>query len=483
MKISLYRSLPLPLQTAARAAYGVLPFRWRMGRVYRETRKFLQNAQYWTKDSIESWQWKKLKEVVEHAYENVSGYRQLYGEHGVAPQDIRTWDDFRKLPFVTKELLRDNLKEFTARTIAPANRLYRTTGGSTGIPFGFFLTQDNIERELAFLNFAWERAGWIPGSLSAVLRGAFVGSERQLFNYDPFLHELKLSTYQLSEQTYSSYKKKILKDRPASLQAYPSAATILGDMVIANGDAGVVTFQLLLLGSENLYDWQKESLRSAFPGAKLFAWYGHAEQVLFAPMCESSEQFHLDPFYGFAEILDHGWNDVNEGEPGELVGTALWNYAVPFIRYQTLDVATKGASSCPECRRNFRLLERIDGRLQELILTSGGKYISMTQINMHSSVFDNVRQFQFRQQRAAEVTFNIVRGPRYSEKDSENIRQELTRKLGGDVKLQLEFVDEIARAQNGKFRLLLRSRNVVLPARVVHSRDVAIAVSRPSVFL
>jgi len=456
MKISLYRSLPEPLQKAARAAYGVLPFQIRMGRTYRETKRFLQSSQNWTRESIEAWQWNKLKAIVEHAYENVSGYRQLYAEQGVAPRDIRNWNDFKRLPFVTKEQLRDNLEDFTASNISRSNRLYRTTGGSTGIPFGFYLTQENIERELAFLNSAWERVGWIPGSLSAVLRGGFIGSEKELFDYDPFLRELKLSTYQLTEKTYSLYKEQILRDLPSSLQAYPSAATILGDMVIAKEDVRRVSFELLLLGSENLYDWQKERLRLAFPRAKLFAWYGHAEQVLFAPMCESSQRFHLDPFYGVAEILNQERNEVNEGESGELVGTALWNYAVPFIRYQTMDVATKGASACAECRRNFQLLERIDGRLQELILSSRGRYISMTQINMHSPVFDNVHQFQFHQRTAGEVTFNIVRSPHYSEKDSENIRRELSKKLGEDIKLQLAFVDQIPRAQNGKFRFLIQ---------------------------
>jgi phenylacetate-CoA ligase len=456
MKISLYRSLPGPLQKAARAAYGALPFQIRMGRTYRETKGFLQSSQNWTKESIEAWQWKKLKTVIEHAYENVSGYRQLYSEQGVAPRDIRNWNDFKRLPFVTKEQLRDNLEDFTASNIPRSKRLYRTTGGSTGIPFGFYLTQDNIERELAFLNSAWERVGWIPGSLSAVLRGAFIGSEKKLFDYDPFLRELKLSTYQLTEKTYSSYKERILRDRPSSLQAYPSAATILADMVIANDDVGKVSFDFLLLGSENLYDWQKERLRSAFPRARLFAWYGHAEQVLFAPMCESSEQFHLDPFYGVSEILNPERNETNHGESGELVGTALWNYAVPFIRYRTMDVATKGAFGCSGCRRNFQLLERIDGRLQEFILSSRGRYISMTQINMHSPVFDNVMQFQFHQRTAGEVTFNIVRGPHYSEKDSESIRRELSRKLGEDIKLDVVFVDQIPRTQNGKFRFLIQ---------------------------
>lgn len=95
-----------------------------------------------------------MKEIVAHAYNTVPGYQKLYKDVNISPDDIQQLSDIRHFPFVTKELLRDNIKDFTSRAIPQWKRLYRTTGGSTGIPFGYFLMQEDIEREMAFLHSA-----------------------------------------------------------------------------------------------------------------------------------------------------------------------------------------------------------------------------------------------------------------------------------------------------------------------------------------
>ncbi len=456
MKVTLYRHLPDPVQRFIRRTYSLVPPNIRMGSTYRATKRLLNAQEYWDRERIERWQIRHIGKMLRHAYDNVPGYRQLYDEAGVKPEDFRTAGDIRKFPFVTKELLRDNIEDFSARNIPRWKRLYRTTGGSTGIPFGFYLLQENIEREFAFLHSAWERAGWKLGDSSAVLRGAFIGSEENLSEYDPYLKELKISSYFLNERTYDRYKKRLLESRPAHLQAYPSAAALFADLILKNEDAGTFPFKLLLLGSENLYNWQKDRIGRAFPDSRIFGWYGHAEQVLFAPMCEDSSSLHLDPFYGFAELIDAEGNEVGTGATGELAGTSFWNFATPFIRYRTMDLAAKGSSRCVKCGRSYQLLEKIEGRLQELIVTGTGRYISMTAINMHSDVFDNVKQFQFRQMQAGKVTFNVVRKSSYSDSDTGKIRAELTKKLGRDMKLDIAFVDSIEVPKSGKFRFLIQ---------------------------
>ena len=69
----------------------------------------------WAPGEILSWQYQKLKEIIEYAYHYVPGYHSLYQEAGVKPEDIRLFEDIKLLPFTTKELIRDNLKDFTTR--------------------------------------------------------------------------------------------------------------------------------------------------------------------------------------------------------------------------------------------------------------------------------------------------------------------------------------------------------------------------------
>ena len=454
MKAVMLRKMPDPVRRTARKFYALIPIRYRMGRKYWEIRRFLEEAQYWDREKIERWQLRKIKEIVKYAYENVPGYYALYREAGIKPEDIQSLEDIKNLPFVTKEMIRDNLEDFTSRSIPKWRMFYVTTGGSTGIPFGFYHTDINGYMENAFMHMGWERAGWQLGDSSAVLRGAFVGSEKKFWEYNPLQKSLLLSSYYLTEKTYEKYMEKILEFKPRHLQAYPSVATIFSDLIISKGDIGRINFKTILLGSENIYDWQKERISQAFPNARLFGWYGHTEQVILAPMCEYSDQYHLWPFYGFTEILNENGEEIDEGEMGELVGTSFWNYATPFIRYRTMDMAKKGKFGCYKCGRQFQLLERIEGRIHEFIVTKTGRYISMTAINMHDDIFDNVKQFQFYQDTPGKVIFKVVKKDTYTEKDTERIYRGLKRKLGEDMDLEIVFVDTIPKTQSGKYRFL-----------------------------
>lgn len=454
MKKTFLHLLPLPLRRIARKFYYTLPLGVRMGKEYRALQDFLRDAQWWEKSRIATWQLQRVQRIVQYAYAHVPGYYSLYKNAGCAPQDLRTLADFKHLPFVDKAMLRDNLADFTSRAIPAHRRLYVATGGSSGEPLGFYHTPRNERMEAAFLHASFARSGWRPEQLTAVLRGAFLGTEKDFWRYDPEKRRLFLSSYNLHAGTYEKYRNKILEISPQHLSAYPSAAAILADLIMARGDQAKIKFQTLLLESENLYAWQKEKLRRAFPSARVFAAYGHTEQAVLAAMCEYSDEYHLWPFYGYTEIVNESGMETPEGESGEVIATSFWNEATPFIRYRTADIAEVGAPHCDKCGRQFQLLAKISGRRQEFIVTKSGRYISMTALNMHSAIFAHVRQFQFYQDTAGRVVFKIVRNENYDARDSKSIHGELKKKLGEDVELRLEFVEAIPKTPRGKQRFL-----------------------------
>lgn len=435
-----------------RSLIARVPLARRLGRDYWQWRSFLAEAQWWDRERVEAWQLGRLRRVVAHAYEHVPGYRALYREAGVKPEDIGSLRDLRGLPCVSKELLRDNLADFTARDVPRRRLRYVTTGGSTGIPFGFFHTSANAAMEQAFIHLGWERAGWRLGELSAVLRGVFVGSERDYYLFDPAGCQLHLSTYYLSERTVDKYLLTLARFGPAHLQAYPSAATMLADLVLARGDVGRLALRTVLLGSENIYDWQIERIRQAFPGVRIFGWYGHAEQAVLAPWCEQTSRYHVWPFYGLVEL--EAAAAAPERGADEIVATAFQCRATPFIRYRTMDFAAGEAWGCGDCGRQGQVLGEIQGRLQEVLVTGGGRYISMAAINMHSSVFDHVKQFQFRQEAPGRACLRIVPKPTCGGGDLARIHREVMAKLGPDMTLHIETVDEIRPTAAGKFRIL-----------------------------
>ena len=175
---------------------------------------------------------------------------------------------------------------------------------------------------------------------TAVLRGAFIGSQAHVWAKDRFNRETLLSSYYLTASTLEAYLQALRLHSPQHLQAYPSSASLLSDLLSEAGET--YPFQSILLGSENVYEAQKAKIAKAFPSSRIYAWYGHAEQAILAAMCEHSDAYHVWPFYGYTEVLDALNGPTPEGQIGELVGTSFWGLATPFIRYRTMDMAQVG---------------------------------------------------------------------------------------------------------------------------------------------
>jgi phenylacetate-CoA ligase len=433
-----------------------------MGRKYWELKKFLKEAQWWDRERIEAWQLNKLKSIVKYAYKNVPGYHLLYRDAGVAPDDITAIDKVKILPFITKELLRENLEDFTAKNIPSRKLKFVTTGGSTGTPFGFYQTEVNRWVENAFMHHGWEQVGWQLEDTSIVLRGSFTGTEDHFWDYDKANRKIHLSIYHLDNRMYSEYVGKIEEFKPQHLQAYPSAVTILADLILEHGDVGHINFKTTLLGSENIYEWQKEKLRKAFPEAKLFGWYGQSEQVILAPMCEYLDSYHLWPFYGLTEILNEAGDDVGLGTVGELVGTSFWNYGTPFIRYRTNDLALKGKRRCDECGRKFQLLDNIEGRMQDYVVTSDERYITLTGLifAQHFHAFGVIKNMQLYQDKKGQVTVRVIPAEGFSKSDAFEIKEKIETAVNGKLKVQVKLVDRINRTQRGKYRFLEQKLNI-----------------------
>jgi len=427
-------------------------------KVFRDTYKFLQKSQWWSREQLEEYQLQQLNKLLNHAYENVPYYKKVFDERGLKPKDIQDFKDLQELPFLTKEIIRDNLNDLKARKY-PAEKLeYVTTGGSTGIPLGLYY-EKGVSRaiEWAFIKMQWDRVGYHFRDKCVILRGNVVKSadKGKLWEYSLFGRWLILSSYHMTDENLPKYIEKIRKFKPKFIQAYPSAITILARFMRENNIEPFSTVKAILCGSENLYPWQRELLEEVFQ-CRVYSWYGHAEMAVLAGECEVNSHYHVFPEYGIVELINKNWKLVtDENEVGEIVATSLNNFACPLIRYCTMDLAVPSNAKC-ECGRNYPLLERVEGRLQELIITGTGRLISMTAINMHSDVFDNVEQFQFLQEKEGEVIFNVVKKDTYTERDTGYIRRELLKKLGVDMKLEIRFVDRIPRTQRGKYRFLIQ---------------------------
>lgn len=423
--------------------------------LYVEWRQFLRASDGWDSDQIEEYQTNELRRIVQRAIRETPGYARLYAEHGV-DGEIRSLGDLRRLPFMTKEYLRERLPDFTA--LAPGSE-YITTGGSTGIPFGFYRDAEAFARELASKAHQYSRVGWSEGDKQMVLRGLVVNGQDRIEVVEDMC-ELRCSSYFLTDEYMERYRIRALSYRPLWLKCYPSSGYMFAKFLERTGRE-FPPIKGVLAASENLYDYQRDVLNRIFK-ARTFSHYGQYEQTALAGFCEGSDTYHVLPQYGYAELLRGELPVTQPGEAGEIVATSFTMRATPFIRYRTGDWAVLQGWGCPSCARPYQVWSRIEGREQELAVTAGGRYISMTAINMHDGIFDHVLQFQFRQSRIGDITFKYVPKPTCTPEIVDQMRFRLSIKFGDDMRISMEAVESIQPTRRGKHTFLVQELPVAI---------------------
>ena len=427
-------------------------------RVYRRMYALLQRSRWWSREELATYQAEALSCLLDHAYENVPYYRRIFDERGLAPADILAPGDLALLPFLTKEIVQANIADLKARNYPEAAFEYVRTSGSTGTPMGFYYERGaSRAKEWAFMKTQWDRVGYRFTDRCVVLRGYIVGSAEDGVYWKKTLlgRWLLMSSHHMTEETLPAYVDRIRRFRPRFIQAYPSTAVVLARYMREHDIAPFPTVKAILCGSENLYPWQRNLLSEAF-GCRVFSWYGNSEQTVLAGECEESTHYHIFPEYGIVELIGPDGRPIEgPGAMGEVVATSLTNFVCPLIRYRTMDIAVAAEEQC-SCGRQYPLLERVEGRLQEFIVTRSGHPISVTPINYESGAFERVRQFQMYQEEMGELVMKVVRKSTYTEGDTGQLLRELQWQLGDEVNVQIRFVDEIPRTPGGKFRYLIQ---------------------------
>jgi phenylacetate-CoA ligase len=437
-----------------RPIFDRLPLEFRAPKVYWSTRELLQKSQRWNEERLMDYQLAQLRRMLQHCAANVPYYRRLFRKIGFDPHQMRRVSDISIIPTLDKEIVRANIKDLLAENIPASKRDYFTTGGTMGKPLGLYNFKDSGWRELAFMQTQWGRVGFEANQLRAILRGSVVHRKRY-WAYNPREHAYVFSNFHMTPDHVAEYARVMEEKNIPYLHVYPSSALDFA-RILKEAEIKPLGFRVVLAGSENLYPGQREAIES-FYGCRMYTWYGHSENTALAGECESSHNYHIFPEYGFVEILEDDGSPVNrEGEVGELVGTSFYNLVMPLVRYRTGDWALLGPDQCA-CGRKYKLLKEVRGRWhQEMLVGKLNNRISMTALNMHSAIFDEVSQFQFYQQERGKVELRLVRKPGYSEKDSKAILAAFREKMGDTVDVQLSFKDELSLTSRGKFRFIVQ---------------------------
>lgn len=415
----------------------------------------LERNQWLSRNELDDILWRRIEYLIQQATKHVPYYSALFRDAGLRPEDIQSPDDLRRIPFLTKEIMRAESGRFV--TEDPLRRGYpSSTGGSTGEPLYFHndWAASPLRRANTIRSYRWADAD--IGDRQALLWGFTLDSSagkrliESIRNY--FNNIMPLSTFDLSDRSIERHASRLRRFGPDYIVGYPSALALLSEYCTKNSLALPRTKSAVTSG-EQLFPHQREEIEKAFT-CRVFDRYGSREFGNVAHECGEHEGLHVFTDLFFVEVVHDSGRPAQSGETGEIVVTDPLNLYMPFIRYRTGDLAVRTDRACP-CGRGFPLLERIEGRAFDAIVTPSGKRVGGFFWTWLSRAVPGIERFQIEQRDPNGATLRIVPGPEWKDENRRTLSDKIADTCGEGFEVRFEIVDEIPLTRSGKSRFII----------------------------
>lgn len=453
---SLYDASPAVLQDLMASIYGYRKNAFR----YKHPKSKFWEAFYrdqltWSEDQLREYQWNEFKTTLQQAFENVPFYRDRFRQLGLTPDDIKHADDVNKLPYTTKDDLRDHGKRIISEAFDPAEIAAHPTSGSTGQPLYLYSAREAIVRNHA-VRWSQCRPGLRRGMPSANFTGLEIvkpARAKPPFWRTNYASRQRLySVFHMSDQTLPAYVDDLNRFQPDWLYGYPSAIYTLAEFMERTDRRLTKSLRAVVTSSEECLDQYREVIERVFE-TTLWDEYGQAELGGLAFQCACG-RLHENISYSFIEFVPTG-----EQEDGfsvqELVCTSTINPAWPLIRYRVGDTALIDPNaSCPVGKPG-RIIQRMHGRTSQFLETRDGRRIS--NISVMAKKCRHMKSCQAIQERPGEMTLRIVKDPLFVEADAADAIVEFRKKIGDEDKMaiRIEYADKPLLTRSGKFMMIV----------------------------
>ena len=324
-----------------------------------------------TRPEIEKLQLERLKKTVHHCM-NSPFYKKRFEENGLTPEDIQSLDDLRKIPFTTKQDLRDTYPFGIASvSLDKAVRLH-SSSGTTGNPTVIIHTQKDLDEWANAVARCLHMVGLRPSDVFQNSSGYGMFTGGLGFQYGA--ERLGMMTVPAAAGNTKRQLKFITDFGTTALHAIPSYVTRIYEVMQEMGidPKRDTKLRTRIIGAEPHSEEQRRRIEEMM-GVKAYNSIGMSEMcgpgVAFE--CQEQNGLHIWEDYYIVEIIDPDTLEpVPEGEVGELVLTTINREGMPLLRYRTRDLTRVLPGECP-CGRHHKRLDRMKGRSDDMIILKG----------------------------------------------------------------------------------------------------------------
>jgi phenylacetate-CoA ligase len=429
-----------------------------------------------TKEQIGHYQLEKLRERLTYAEKRVPFYRRRFAEIGFDPRDVKSLEDLRQLPALSRsdlvehriDLVDDRLSGAVALADGYVGKsrgqpipfarwrkrklVRHTSSGSTGEPvvsyeygaksaatwsfeklFKDWYGMTSTPREARIAGFSTE---FVPSGVKPMLRRLF-------------WRQILLPGINLRECDYELIVNALNDYRPEVIWGLTSALRGLSEYMLEA--KAKLRYRPLLIASwaERMGDYEEDLFRQALE-CPITNLYSSREVGHIACRCPE-RRFHVDQRHLIVEV-DQQSTAIAERESGEVIVTTLFDSPMPFIRYRMGDIGEVDESTCP-CGRNLQVLHKVEGRTYEVYTTRDGRMIgpNFWLALFHRDYLANfIKRFQVIYKRDDSILIKFIRRADRPEEPGDALRNLIDSNLGGQTPFQWQFVDRIEPEPSGK---------------------------------
>jgi phenylacetate-CoA ligase len=452
-KMALYWRLPVFLQEAALSAYA----RYLDGRYYGEGyQAWLQRFQAWRRRSradIEAWQSEQLRYIVQLAATQVPYYRDRWRDADW--RKVRSANDLNLLPRLEKQSIRQNEGRFITDGLDPGKLWLEKTSGTTGTSLRIYWPMAMLPKWWALVEVAIRNVAGVAQEVPRAMMGGRPvvrgdAHKPPYWRYNRRWRQLYLSAYHVSQATAGEYIQAIRAHGCQWITGYGSAIAALAESALRLG-VPPLRLRAAIVSGDTLLPAMRASIEAFFQ-CRCFDSYGQAEGACMAMECPEG-RLHVIPEAGLWEILREDGTPCELGEVGEIVATGLLNDAMPLVRYRLGDYAAWSSERDCSCGNPNRTMTSLEGRMDDYLITSGGRKIGRLSTAIKRS--PAIHSAQIVQDRPGHAYLLVRPGEGYCRRDAQAVQQDIIERIGS-FDLEILEVAGIPKTPQGKTTLVIR---------------------------
>lgn len=397
----------------------------------------------WNSSEVTEWQNNRLLKLIDYAYKNTEYYKELLDSSGIIPSDIKTTNDLKYIPILTKSVLRDNFSKFISKEINNIPHIKGHTGGSTGNPSPYYQSRNSWSFINANTWYNWEKMGYKYSEPflalgSSSLYVAHKSSIKHIIYYK-LKGKIAVNGINISDSTCASYIELINKKKIRFLYGYASSLYLLAQYVLKYGLK--VEIKCCFPTSEVLTKQYRETIQNAFK-CNIMDCYGANDGGVNA--------FSFVP--GFYEV---GYNSIvrlsdnSNNTSGDALLTDLFNIATPLINYQVGDQIIIDQKNNETYAYNGQVINGILGRTSDIItlgngrkLTGPGFTILFKDIPVEYYCIEKVTDY--------ELICWIIKLSSFNDQHKKLILDTIAKQAGNDIKISIKDISSPFLSKSGK---------------------------------